>query len=129
MTVASSSSAATHGPIFLDGSPQEPDVGFPSLVQTDNKLLNKIILVFAHLCDEVDVLKARATAHLFPPLLLASEASESSPTAQAAQLLPVLLAVQQFVARANSLCINLLHQLASLYICLLYTSPSPRDRG
>ena len=116
MTVASSSSAATHGPIFLDGSPQEPDVGFPSLVQTDNKLLNKIILVFAHLCDEVDVLKARATAHLFPPLLLASEASETSPTAQAAQLLPVLLAVQQFVARANSLCINLLHQLASLYM-------------
>jgi len=32
----------------------------------------------------------------------------------AAALLPLLFAMQQFVARANSLAINLLHQLASL---------------
>ena len=36
------------------------------------------------------------------------------PEATAAALLPLLFAMQQFVARANSLAINLLHQLASL---------------
>ena len=40
----------------------------------------------------------------------------------AAALLPLLFAMQQFVARANSLAINLLHQLASL--CARLTRPA-----
>ena len=38
------------------------------------------------------------------------------PESTAAAALPMLFAMQQFVARANSLVINLLHQLASLYV-------------
>ena len=68
-------------------------------------------------------------ANLLPALLLLSEPPTAAPTSSssagpveparaeviAAEALPLLLAVQQFVGRANSVAINLVHQLASLY--------------
>ena len=88
-----------------------------SLVQTDNTLLNKMLIVLAYLCDEVCLMRAHAQLHLVPALLLLSETSNTiprQPEAVAAGALPLLLAVQQFVSRANSATINLVHQLVSM---------------
>ena len=104
--------------VALDATPRA-EVACSSLVQTDNKLLNKVIIVFAFLCDEADAMREHARA-LLPALLLLAEppASTGEPAkleAIAAGALPLLFTVQQFVGRANAVAINLVHQLASLY--------------
>ena len=108
------------GVLRLDATPCA-EVGLPSLVQTDNKLLNKVILVCAHLCEEVSTLSTHARDNLLPSLLLLSAPSadtsllSSRPEAEAAAALPLLLSLLQFVNRSHSLTINIVHQLASLY--------------
>ena len=116
------------GVVALDTTPRA-EVACCSLVQTDNKLFNKVIVVFAFLCDEAASMREHAFANLLPALLLLSEPPTAAPTSSssagpveparaeviAAEALPLLLAVQQFVGRANSVAINLVHQLASLY--------------
>ena len=145
------------GPVRLATVPRDEAVSLNSLIQTDNKLFNKVILIFAYLCDQVEILKQQAQAHFYAPLLLLAEGEDlggegeapqarsrlpapsaqsrpltrraarslqatQRPEATAAALLPLLFAMQQFVARANSLAINLLHQLASL--CARLTRPA-----
>ena len=56
----------------LDCAPRA-EVSLPSLVQTDNKLLNKVLLVCAYLCEEVTALSAHAREKLLPSLLLLAE--------------------------------------------------------
>ena len=107
--------------IVLDTRPM-PEVACNSLIQTDNKLFNKVIMVFAFLCDEVALDAAARVSAPDPGPTAARRAAHArrhlTPHAAeqvAAAALPVLLAVHQFVGRANSLTINLVHQLASLY--------------
>lgn len=110
------------GPIALDCAPRA-EVSLPSLVQTDNKLLNKVLLVCAYLCEEVTALSAHAREKLLPSLLLLAEPGGGGAPggatprleAEAAAAMPLLLSLLQFVGRANSLTINVVHQLASLY--------------
>lgn len=106
--------------ISIDTSPRA-EVTCNSLVQTDNKLFNKVIIVFAFLCDEAAAMRERAKL-LLPALLLLSEPPVDAVTGEparaeaiAASALPLLFTVQQFIGRANSVAINLVHQLASLY--------------
>lgn len=147
-------------PVKLATVPRDEAVSLNSLIQTDNKLFNKVILIFAYLCDQVEILKQQAQAHFYGPLLLLAEGEDlggegeapkarsrlpapsaqsrpltrraarslqatQRPEATAAALLPLLFAMQQFVARANSLAINLLHQLASL--CARLSRPTRKN--
>jgi WASH complex subunit 7 len=57
-------------PIGLELAPYE-QCGLIELVRTDNKLLNKLMLVFASLCLECKKLVARAHDHFIPVLLIA----------------------------------------------------------
>ena len=66
------------GPIKLDTNPRTESITLNSLVQTDNKLFNKVIMIFAYLCDQVATLKQQAQAHFFEPLLLAAEGEDLS---------------------------------------------------
>ena len=47
------------GPVGLDAAPRE-GVALSSLIETDNKLFNKVLLIFTHLCDEVSALRQHA---------------------------------------------------------------------
>ena len=105
--------------VVLDAVPRAEAV-CSSLVQTDNKLFNKVVVVFAFLCDEAAAMAEHAHTLLLPATLLLAEAPGGTgeavrPEVLAARALPLLFALHQFVARANSLAINLTHQLASLY--------------
>ena len=120
------------GPVALDSRPV-CEVACNSLVQTDNKLFNKVIIVFSYLCDEATALRERARDHLLPALLLLADQPASASAAVECELcaaaladaprpevaakaaLPLLLAVQQFAGRVNALAVNLIRQLASLY--------------
>ena len=119
-------------PIALDARPRT-EIACNSLIQTDNKLFNKVIIIFTHLCEEAAMMREHARDRLVPSLLLLADqpatataaielgvaspavAEPPRPEAAASAALPVLLSVQQFVGRANSVVINLVHQLASLY--------------
>ena len=107
-----------HSYVSIDASPRS-EVACASLLTTDNKLFNKVIIVFAFLCDEASALTEHVQM-LLPALLLLAEppkvgSEPARPEAFAAGALPLLFSVQQFVSRANSLSINLVHQIASLY--------------
>ena len=122
----------TRGPVAIDATPRS-EVACNSLVQTDNKLFNKVIIVFSYLCDEATALRDRARDHLRPALLLLADqralataavaggvatatlAEPPRPEVAANAALPLLLAVQQFSIRVNALAVNLIRQLASLY--------------
>jgi hypothetical protein len=105
--------------VVLDARPRA-DVACNAMVQTDNKLFNKVIIVFSFLCEEAAAMREHAQS-LLPALLLLAEppsaanAEPARPEAIAAGALPLLFAVQQFVGRANAFSLNLVHQLASLY--------------
>ena len=110
-----------HMPVCVLDTAPRAEVTCNSLVQTDNKLFNKVIIVFAFLCDEAAAMRERAQL-LLPALLLLAEppvdavtGEPARPEAIAASALPLLFSVQQFIGRANSVAINLVHQLASLY--------------
>ena len=64
------------GPVRLETAPRDEAVSLNSLIQTDNKLFNKVILIFAYLCDQVEILKQQAHAHFYTPLLLLAEGED-----------------------------------------------------
>tara|TARA_B100000795_G_scaffold209080_1_gene162600 strand:+ start:71 stop:520 length:450 start_codon:yes stop_codon:yes gene_type:complete len=64
------------GPLRLETVPRAEAVSLNSLTQTDNKLFNKVILIFAYLCDQVEILKQQAHAHFYAPLLLLAEGED-----------------------------------------------------
>ena len=108
---------SSSSPVALDAAPRE-DASLATIVHTDNKLFNKVILIFAHLCIEAEALKTHARQHILPPLLVLNEETTgptTRPETEGAALLPLLFEMQVFMQRANALTINLLHQLASLY--------------
>lgn len=93
-------------PIKLDTNPRTESITLNSLVQTDNKLFNKVIMIFAYLCDQVATLKQQAQAHFFEPLLLAAEGEdlsvEGEPSVRAHHQLVAALALNAAAALADS---------------------------
>ena len=63
-------------PVKLETGPRDETIALSSLVQTDNKLFNKVIMIFAYLCDQVAKLKQQAQVHFYMPLLLAAEGED-----------------------------------------------------
>ncbi|XP_020600408.1 WASH complex subunit 4-like, partial [Orbicella faveolata] len=60
-------------PIALQTLPYEQS-RLLELIKTDNKVFNKVVMVFASLCREMDQLKHEATTKFYTPLLLYEEA-------------------------------------------------------
>ena len=73
------------GPVRLATVPRDEAVSLNSLIQTDNKLFNKVILIFAYLCDQVEILKQQAQAHFYAPLLLLAEGEDLGGEGEAPQ--------------------------------------------
>ena len=61
-------------PAMLQLEPTER-VDVPDLIQTDNDIFNKVMTVFAFLCDEVAELKQTAEDSFYGPLLMFGEAA------------------------------------------------------
>ena len=109
-------------PIQLHLHPAEK-VDVQDLIRTDNELFNKVLTVFAVLCDEISELKVTAEANFYPALIMFGQAkhgdeSEVKPgedELQMGRMLPFFQDVSNFIDRCNSIAINLIHQLASLY--------------
>ncbi len=97
-------------------------VDVPDLVQTDNDIFNKIITVFAFLCDEVAELKQTAEDSFYGPLLMFGEPAHDDDRdflggeeeLQMGRTLHFFQDLGNFVDRLNSVTVNIIHQLASL---------------
>ncbi|GFT12835.1 WASH complex subunit 4 [Nephila pilipes] len=93
------------------------------LISTDNKVLNKIISVFASLCCEVDDLSNEARTKYFPALSFYGEGEASERDAlqdgeahmYIGRMIPFMQELSCFVKHINVVVKNFVHQLSALY--------------
>ncbi|KAL0477343.1 WASH complex subunit 7 [Acrasis kona] len=106
-------------PIKFQFTPHEV-LRFDEMIVTENKLMQKIILVFANLNTEMQSLKHTAVTQFFPSLSIFGESVDDSQEDGEKQLqfgrtLPLLMDFWNFVERINIVVKNVIQQLASLY--------------
>jgi len=107
-------------PISLNTTPYE-QTNIIHLINTENTLFNKVLLVFASLGKETNSLVKIAREKFYTPFLLfGQETNRETPDEGEAQqqigrMLPFLQDLSNFVNRAYSVVRNYINQLASLY--------------
>eukprot|EP00111_Clytia_hemisphaerica_P017411 TCONS_00051483-protein len=110
----------TLDPISLQILPYEHAQLF-DLVNTDNKVLNKVIIVIGVLCSELKALVHEAKTKLYDPLMLYDEAlsekslEEGKPEEYLGRMLQPLQDASTFVQRSYEVIQHVIHQFASLY--------------
>ncbi|ETV96488.1 hypothetical protein, variant 2 [Aphanomyces invadans] len=109
-------------PIQLHLHPAER-VDVQDLIRTDNELFNKVLTVFAVLCDEISELKVTVEDNFYPALIMFGQAKHGDKgdvkpgedEVHIGRMLPFFQDISNFVDRCNAIATNLVHQLASLY--------------
>ncbi|KPP68340.1 hypothetical protein Z043_112994, partial [Scleropages formosus] len=110
----------TLDPIALKLLPYEQS-SLLELIKTENKVLNKVITVYAALCSEVKKLKYEAETKFYNGLLYYGEGVsdtsmvEGESQIQMGRFISFLQELSCFVSRCFEVVVNLVHQLASLY--------------
>uniref|UniRef100_A0A8C2JP01 WASH complex subunit 4 n=1 Tax=Cyprinus carpio TaxID=7962 RepID=A0A8C2JP01_CYPCA len=111
----------TLDPIALKLLPYEQS-SLLELIKTDNKVLNKVITVYAALCCEVKKLKYEAETKFYNGLLYYGEGVsdtsvvEGESQIQMGRFISFLQELSCFVSRCFEVVVNMVHQLAALYI-------------
>ena len=109
-------------PIQVHMSPEER-VDVNDLIRTDNDLLNRVMVVFAYLCDEVQYLEQTAEETFYGPLLVFGEAAHDDESElkmgeeeeQIGRMLHFFQDLSNFVDRINSVVLSIVQQMTSLY--------------
>uniref|UniRef100_A0A672RQ52 WASH complex subunit 4 n=1 Tax=Sinocyclocheilus grahami TaxID=75366 RepID=A0A672RQ52_SINGR len=108
----------TLDPIALKLLPYEQS-SLLELIKTDNKVLNKVITVYAALCCEVKKLKYEAETKFYNGLLYYGEGDtsmvEGESQIQMGRFISFLQELSCFVSRCFEVVVNMVHQLAALY--------------
>ncbi|XP_014635938.1 PREDICTED: WASH complex subunit 7 isoform X2 [Ceratotherium simum simum] len=92
------------------------------LIKTENKVLNKVITVYAALCCEIKKLKYEAETKFYNGLLFYGEGATDSSMVegdcqiQMGRFISFLQELSCFVTRCYEVVMNVVHQLAALYI-------------
>ena len=109
-------------PIYLHMQPPEK-VDVQDLFTTDNELFNKVLTVLAVLCDEIAEIKVTAQNNFYPAMVMfgqpvhgdEEDLRDGEEEQQMGRMLPFFQDLSNLVDRCNSICVNVIHQLASLY--------------
>ncbi|XP_069766077.1 WASH complex subunit 4 isoform X3 [Narcine bancroftii] len=110
----------TLDPIALKLLPYEQS-SLLELIKTENKVLNKVITVYAALCCEVKKLKYEAETKFYNGLLFYGEGVTDSSMAegesqiQMGRFISFLQELSCFITRCYEVVMNIVQQLASLY--------------
>ncbi|KAG5273076.1 hypothetical protein AALO_G00147380 [Alosa alosa] len=110
----------TLDPIALQLVPHEQS-SLLELIKTENKVLNKVITVYAALCSEVKKLKYEAENKFYNGLLYYGEGAsdtsvvEGESQIQMGRFISFLQELSCFVSRCFEVVVNMVHQLAALY--------------
>uniref|UniRef100_A0A8C9QLX9 WASH complex subunit 4 N-terminal domain-containing protein n=1 Tax=Spermophilus dauricus TaxID=99837 RepID=A0A8C9QLX9_SPEDA len=106
-------------PIALKLLPYEQS-SLLELIKTENKVLNKVITVYAALCCEIKKLKYEAETKFYNGLLFYGEGDSSMVEGdcqiQMGRFISFLQELSCFVTRCYEVVMNVVHQLAALYI-------------
>ncbi|XP_036153709.1 WASH complex subunit 4 isoform X6 [Myotis myotis] len=108
-------------PIALKLLPYEQS-SLLELIKTENKVLNKVITVYAALCCEIKKLKYEAETKFYNGLLFYGEGVTDSSMVegdcqiQMGRFISFLQELSCFVTRCYEVVMNVVHQLAVLYI-------------
>ncbi|KAH1185632.1 hypothetical protein KIL84_018381 [Mauremys mutica] len=107
-------------PIALKLLPYEQS-SLLELINTENKVLNKVITVYAALCCEIKKLKYEAETKFYNGLLFYGEGAtdssmvEGDSQIQMGRFISFLQELSCFVTRCDEVVMNVIHQLAVLY--------------
>ncbi|XP_076057621.1 strumpellin and WASH-interacting protein [Oratosquilla oratoria] len=110
-------------PIMVQLEPFEQTELF-TLVRSDNKRVNKVVLALGALCSEIDFLLKEARNDLYPPIIYYGEGVEESgesgemcgeSQACLARMLPTLHRIACYVRRVVAVSLNVVRQLGVLY--------------
>eukprot|EP01094_Clydonella_sp_ATCC50884_P012957 TRINITY_DN2324_c0_g1_i2.p1 TRINITY_DN2324_c0_g1~~TRINITY_DN2324_c0_g1_i2.p1 ORF type:complete len:1145 (+),score=548.34 TRINITY_DN2324_c0_g1_i2:58-3435(+) len=105
-------------PVSLDARPYE-QTNVLELLNTENKVFNKVILVFAALCKEAESLCDIAKDKFYGPFLCFGQdgkgQEEGDSQLRIGEMLPFLMDMLNYVNRVYSVIKNMVQQLASLY--------------
>ncbi|XP_071278772.1 WASH complex subunit 4 [Agelaius tricolor] len=107
-------------PIALKLLPYEQS-SLLELIKTENKVLNKVITVYAALCCEIKKLKYEAETKFYNGLLFYGEGATDSSMVegdcqiQMGRFVSFLQELSCFVTRCYEVVVNVVHQLAVLY--------------
>ncbi|XP_054885135.1 WASH complex subunit 4 isoform X1 [Poeciliopsis prolifica] len=110
----------TLDPIALKLLPYE-QTSLLELIKTDNKVLNKVVTVYAALCGEVKKLKYEAETKFYNGLLFYGEGVcetsvlEGESQIQMGRFISFLQELSCFVSRCYEVVVSIIHQLAALY--------------
>uniref|UniRef100_A0A3B4E036 WASH complex subunit 4 n=1 Tax=Pygocentrus nattereri TaxID=42514 RepID=A0A3B4E036_PYGNA len=106
----------TLDPIALKLLPYEQS-SLLELIKTENKVLNKVITVYAALCSEVKKLKYEVFFFFFLSQMAVSDTSvvEGECQVQMGRFISFLQELSCFVSRCFEVVVNVVHQLAALY--------------
>ncbi|CAB1331538.1 unnamed protein product [Coregonus sp. 'balchen'] len=110
----------TLDPIALKLLPYEQS-SLLELIKTDNKVLNKVITVYAALCSEVKKLKYEGENKFYNGLLYYGEGVSDSSVVegesqvQMGRFISFFQELSCFVSRCFEVVVNIVHQLAALY--------------
>uniref|UniRef100_A0A1B6CFX9 WASH complex subunit 4 N-terminal domain-containing protein n=1 Tax=Clastoptera arizonana TaxID=38151 RepID=A0A1B6CFX9_9HEMI len=114
-------------PVALKLKPKE-NTSVLELIDTDNKVLNKILIVFTTLCLEVDSLETEGKQKYLNEILYYGEGYEFCSTQEEPQLLisrllPILQDVIGFIKRCNQVLVHIVQQIAAFYT---FSSENPK---
>lgn len=107
-------------PAFIQVAPYE-SIDLVDLVKTENRGLNKVILVLSSLCEEVYHLKSQLFESFIPPILMYGERSDCDNLAKGeaqlmiGRMLPLLQEIRCFITRSQEVAKQIIHQLDILY--------------
>ncbi|XP_034984556.2 WASH complex subunit 4 isoform X1 [Zootoca vivipara] len=107
-------------PIALNLLPYEQS-SLLELINTENKVLNKVITVYAALCCEIKKLRYEAETKFYNGLLFYGEGAmdsskvEGDGQIQMGRFISFLQELSCFVTRCYEVVMNVVHQLAALY--------------
>ncbi|CAK8684321.1 unnamed protein product [Clavelina lepadiformis] len=110
-------------PIALQTTLNEK-ISLPDLIQTDNKVLNKVLIVLSALCVEIEKLEKEAIRDFYDPLMFYGEGAgdvdadqkvEGNEQLQIGRILPLLQKLTCFSQRCREVVKNVVQQLAALY--------------
>uniref|UniRef100_A0A8C3RLI1 WASH complex subunit 4 n=1 Tax=Chelydra serpentina TaxID=8475 RepID=A0A8C3RLI1_CHESE len=107
-------------PIALKLLPYEQS-SLLELINTENKVLNKVITVYAALCCEIKKLKYEAETKFYNGLLFYGEGAtdssmvEGDSQIQMGRFISFLQELSCFVTRCYEVVMNVIHQLATMY--------------
>jgi len=108
-------------PVSLESKSREQTT-LVELIKTDNKILNKVVLVFTNNCLEIKLMVEKAKNTFYAPLKMfgtvlggAATNSEGEAQIEFAKSLPLLGQLSSFITRSYSLIKNIIHQMSALY--------------